>query len=257
VSSSPSVRVGCAPARLSITIRLVAPSLVLALLLVLAGIIGLSGMGRAVDSLESVYLDRAVPIQQLGEIESRLLANRLAIAVSLVTPEPDFIATRMAIVRRNIERITELWDAYMQTALTPEEAALAERFLRDRTAFVSELQRAGDALDAGDVEGARAIVTTRLRPMYEPVADDIARLNALQIRLAEEAFEDAVASYARVRTLMFAAAVAGLLLAAVFGYLLIHSVTRLLEQAMDFDGGPGEEGLSRQLEAASRRAQRD
>jgi len=244
------------PANLSIMIRLVALCLVLALLLVLVGIIGLSGMGRTVDSLESVYLDRAVPIQQLGEIESRLLANRLAIAVSLVTPEPEFIASRMADVSGNIERITEVWQAYMQTTLTPEEAALAEQFFSDRTVFVSELQRAADALSEGRIEQARKIVTTRLRPMYDPVGDGIARLIALQVRMANAAFDDAVASYTRIRSLAIAAVVGGFLLAALFSYLLIRSVTRSLEQAMDLDHGAGEGDLIHQFEAASRRVQR-
>ena len=84
---------------------------VLSLLLVGIGAIGLFGISQSNAALLSVYEHRTVPMGQVAEIEARLLRNRLAIAVSLVTPTPEVIAANTKEVESNIAEITRLWEA--------------------------------------------------------------------------------------------------------------------------------------------------
>jgi hypothetical protein len=77
---------------LKISTRLLILICAMSALLVVIGAIGLMGISRADDALESVYKDRTVPMGQISEIQRQLLRNRLAIAVALVTPTPEVIA---------------------------------------------------------------------------------------------------------------------------------------------------------------------
>jgi methyl-accepting chemotaxis protein-1 (serine sensor receptor) len=52
----------------------------MSLLLLIVGGIGLVGISRANDAVQSVYLDRTVPTGQIAEIQRLLLRNRLAVA---------------------------------------------------------------------------------------------------------------------------------------------------------------------------------
>ena len=69
------------------------------------GMIGLFGMSHAIDGLRTVYHDRAIPLSQVGYIESLLLQTRLALTSALVMPTPEIIRNKTAMVVKNIAEI--------------------------------------------------------------------------------------------------------------------------------------------------------
>src|SRR5215216_3920746 len=107
--------------RLKISTRLIVLIGIMSILLVAIGAIGLKGIAQSNDALLSVFEHRATPMGQIAEIQERLLRNRLAIAVTLVTPTPDDIARNTAEIEANIAQITKVWEAYLPTILTAEE----------------------------------------------------------------------------------------------------------------------------------------
>ena len=166
---------------LKISTRLTLLIGVMSLLLIGIGAIGLFGIARSNQALQSVYEDRTVPSGQIAEIQRQLLRNRLAIAVSLVTPTPEAIQIGAAEVEANIAAINKVWDAYMATTLTTDEARIAKEFAEDRSRFVQEgLRPAVAALRANDIEGAKLLVVERIRPLYGPVNEGIQAMLNLQ-----------------------------------------------------------------------------
>jgi methyl-accepting chemotaxis protein-1 (serine sensor receptor) len=123
---------------LKISTRLILLISLLSAMLIGVGAIGLLGIVQANESLRSIYEERLVPTTQISDIQKLLLRNRLAIAVSLVTPTPEVINPATAQVEANIAAIGKVWDAYMATALPPSEATLAKKFGEDRSRFVQE-----------------------------------------------------------------------------------------------------------------------
>src|SRR5687768_5533433 len=99
------------------------------------GMIGLFGMSSAIDGLKTVYHDRAVPLSQVGYIESLLLQNRLAVTSTLVMPTPEIIKTKTALVEKNIVEVTKTWESYITTQLTPVERKLAAKFSVDHRKY--------------------------------------------------------------------------------------------------------------------------
>ena len=97
----------------------------LGVLLVAVGGVGLVGLSRTGEALRSVYEDRTLPAGQIAEIERRLLLNRIAVNRAQLDAGADVAARTVAEVETNIAEISRVWDSYMATYLTPDEARLA------------------------------------------------------------------------------------------------------------------------------------
>ena len=218
---------------LSIKSRLIFIIAFLASLLVAIGALGLSGMSKSNEGLRTVYEDRTVALGQVDHIEALLLKNRLAIAVSQVTPTPEFIARQTEGIEKNIAEITKIWEAYTSTYLTPEEKKLADKFAEDRKRFVTEgLRPAIAALHANNLKEVERLVVEKIRPLYAPVSEGIDKLGELQLAEAKKEYEEAQQRYASTRNISIASIIIGLVLAAWIGFVLIRAIVRPLNEAV-------------------------
>ena len=216
-----------------ISTRLITLLGVLSLLLVAIGGMGLFGISASNDALRTVYEDRTVPMGQLAEIENLLLRNRLAVASSLITPSPHEITKNITEIEANKGVITKTWDLYTATHLTSEEATLAKAFAANRARFVQEgINPAVEALRANDMEDTKEIMREKIVPLFAPVREGIAALMKLQLDVAKQEYEAAIARYNTVRLVSIAAILAGVLFAFMVGLALIRGISRSLAQAM-------------------------
>ena len=110
--------------KLTIRSRLVLTLSLLVAFLLGVQVLGLVGMSSAIDGIKTIYQDRAIPLTQISEIETRLLHNRLAITSVLVMPDPATITTKTTLVEENNKIINRIWDKYLATYLTSEEKSL-------------------------------------------------------------------------------------------------------------------------------------
>ena len=218
---------------LSIKSRLIFVISLLSVLLIAIGAIGLVGMDRTNDGLKTVYEDRAVPMGQIADIQRMLARNRLDLALSLVTPTPEVIAKNTADIEANIVSIGKVWEAYMATTLTAEEAVLAKQFAEDRRKLVQEaLVVAIKALRANDITEATRIMVEVVRPLYMPVDKGIEALMKLQLDVAKLEYDTAVSRYATIRNISLAVVALGVLLAGLVGFFLIRAVIVPLNEAV-------------------------
>jgi methyl-accepting chemotaxis protein-1 (serine sensor receptor) len=191
--------------------------------------LGLLGMELTNRSLQSVYEDRTVPAGQLGEIEARILENRLAIASAIANPTPQVIAASTAAVDANIAAINETWAALMATRLTEEEKKLAETFVADRTRFVQEgLKPTVAALRANNIPEARRLVAEKIEPLHAPVKQSIKALIQLQYHEAKMAYTDAEYRYTVILVLSLAIFAVGMVTSGAYNYFLIRGLGRQL-----------------------------
>lgn len=219
---------------LKISTRLLALVGALSVLLVGIGALGLYGISRANEGLQKVYEHNAVPLGQIAEIQERLLANRLAIAVALVTPDPQTITQKTAEVEANVAAITGLWDRYMGIATDGKEHELARAFGADRTRFVQEgLKPAVAALRNGDVKEANRVVVDAVRPLYGPVDAGIKGLMKFQLDGAAHEYRTATTRYELIRNVSIASVALGVLAAALLGIFLIRTISRSLSHAVE------------------------
>ena len=214
---------------LKISTRLTILIGVLAALLLLIGGIGLNGIAHSNEALKSVYLDRTVPSEQLGVIQSNLLANQLAIADSIVTPVEVFVRANASAIEANNGVIATTWSAYMATTLTTEEAEQAKAFETHYDKFMMEgLRPVIAALRANDLILAQELIREKIRPLYVPVRNDVQALMHIQTKEAKAMYEQSVARYERIRLLAIVSISLGMLFAISFGVLLVRGIQKQL-----------------------------
>ncbi|OYU46551.1 MAG: methyl-accepting chemotaxis protein [Burkholderiales bacterium PBB4] len=214
---------------LKISTRLIILVSVLATILVAVGGIGLWGMRQSNAALKSVYEDRTIPAVQLGDIHAMQLGNQAAIAFAIAEQDATTTAEQIKVVETNIKEISELWNAYMATYLTPEEVALTKTFADARKKYVEEgLLPTIAALRSGDLEGAKKIEKEKMIPLYAPVLKGVTALEDLQVTEAKRLYENQTTHFAQVQSIAFGAILLGLAFAGAFGLMMVRSITRQL-----------------------------
>ena len=239
--------------KLKISTRLVILIGLLSVLLIAIGALGLSGIARSNDALKSVYEDRTLPVGQIAEITRLNLRNQLAIVNSVMDSEPEEIEKDTAEVEANIAAIAKVWEAYMATTLTPEEARIAKKLAEDRAKFVQDgLRPAVAALRASAMAKAHTLMVEKIRPLYLPVGAGLNALTKLQLDVAKQEYDEAAGRYARTRMLAIASIIVGVLAAALFGAALIRGISRSLGRAVDVSNRIAQGDLNQTIESKGR-----
>jgi methyl-accepting chemotaxis protein len=214
-------------ARLSVLIA------VLSALLVGIGAFGLYGISQSNEGARNIYEDHLRKTAMVGEIQTLLIRNRLAIAVALVTPVPDVIQSSSATVEANIAKITKTWETFTSMPLADTEAVLAKEFAANRKLFVQQgLLPTIAALRANDIKEANRLVVDKVRPLYTPVGAGIDALLKYQDEEAQREYSRTVAQYQSFRIWSIAAVLLGLIGAVLFGLYLVRGITRPLAIAV-------------------------
>jgi len=190
--------------RLSIAQRLWSISILSGALFFIAVVVGLQGMKAARDSLNTVYLDRAVPLRDLAEMSNIINENYGHVlrgfqhdpANPLNTLHDHPASVHTDAVRASKARLDELWNKYMATYLTDEEKRLADDFAQKRAAWVEKLMGGVAAIDSGQFGlEAMAVFLKAGREERKAALDALDALRDLQTRVAKEEFEAAEARY--------------------------------------------------------------
>ena len=201
-----------------------------AFLLAALGSLGLYAASRANESLQTVYDDRTVCLAQLGEVERRMLSNQLALHdASLPGASAEAVAAGVATVEDNIAAISKAWSDYTATKLTPREAELVKTFAQQRGDFAEKgLQPALKALKTGQREAAQRLIVEQVGPLFTAPARTLHQLVQLQIDVAKQENDDAVARYSTLRAVAIAAIVGGVVAGSLLGAAMARSIVRQL-----------------------------
>ncbi|QKO21379.1 methyl-accepting chemotaxis protein [Rhodoferax sp. BAB1] len=238
---------------LKISTRLIALIGILSVLLIVIGGIGLYGINSSNAGLKTVYEDRTVPMGQLGEMQEKLLENRLNAAFIVLNPTPQEIAAKDKEIADNTATINKIWDAYMATAMTADEARIAKKLAEERAQYnATGLTPFLNAVRSGDLEKARQLNQTTIRTEYNDVRKSIGELLELQLTEAKNEYEAGVARYKGILTLSVVAIVAGVTFAFIFGLMLVRGISRSLQNAVDVSEAVAQGDLTRRVDATGK-----
>jgi methyl-accepting chemotaxis protein len=214
---------------LSVKLKLSILVVIFSCLLIAIGGVGLYGMSESVHGLETVYKDRTVPLTELGHMQGFLLENQLSMAVAIISSKPEIIREEMDSVRKNIQGINDVWDKYMLTTHTHEEATLAEELKKNRGNLVKEgLKPTVEAFENNNLKEAKRIFFDKIQPLYIPVSKGIEDLIQLQVRVAKSEYNTAVSNFTTIRAISISSIVIGLVFGIFFSILIIRSLMQQL-----------------------------
>jgi methyl-accepting chemotaxis protein-1 (serine sensor receptor) len=178
---------------LSIKFRLVLLTVLLSLVAIVVGAVGLASQNATNAALGTVYNDRLVVLADLSKLLSLMQQNQNTLARAALAAGTD-PAPAVAEVEDRIGQVSALWAKYKATYLTEEEKVLAQTFIESRMAYVEQGLRPTLAVLRGhDMAAATALVEDRLNPLYLPAQKNMQALIRLQLDVAKDAYEAALA----------------------------------------------------------------
>ena len=232
---------------LTIKARLILVVGLMSLLAITLGMLGLNGMKKANEGLLTVYIDRTVPIGQMGEVKTKLVDNRRLILASLAYPEES--TKNVASIKQNLLDITKLWEGYLTHKSTDEEKKLYEKLLADRKRYLAEaINPMLEFLSTGNIDAARKLNIEMVRPLYVPVGTGIDALVQLQLDVAKKEYDAAQTRYEDSRFIAIAFLAAGLTLSIFIGFMLIRGISRSLSGMQKFANSLAEGDLTARID---------
>ena len=198
-------------------------------LLVGIGALGLQGLAASNASLKTVYEDRVIALGQLGEVSRLLQRNRIVLQDSLINRDANHVRQMVEEFDRNSDQITQTWQAYEATYLTPEESLLAKSFATAyRDLSTMGLKPLREACARGDMEQAVKVYNEQVVRLMRPAMDTLERLDQIQYDVSKTEYTTGVAYFEWIRAICISAIVGGLVVAIALGFFMIRSLYRQL-----------------------------
>lgn len=196
---------------------------------VLAVMVGLSIMKSNNESLEALYVDRIVPLQDLKNIADLYAVNIVDTNHKLRNGNINWAQAEKNIASAKQE-IDRLWRGYMATTLTPDEARLANQaqsLMQPANVAIDELER---MVKAKDMNGLTQFSVARLYPAIDPISAAITDLVNLQLEVAAQLNAQNQASYQRTLMVSLVVALLIFVFAVIFARLTLRAVTLPLNE---------------------------
>lgn len=150
--------------------------LLVAVMMIVGGVLGITGLNLSNSAIQSLYYQEMAPVQAIGRINFLMADNRAQLALALQHDPARESATRhdhptevhLTTLVRNKEEIDRLWTSYVERIADAAEKGLADQYWQARNRYVEEgLLKARQALQAGDYRQTELIVLNSVNPLYD------------------------------------------------------------------------------------------
>jgi methyl-accepting chemotaxis protein len=198
------------------------------------GVIGLVGIRKTNEGLETVYKDRVVPLKELKAIADDYAVFIIDAAnkanAGIFTAEETLKSINQA-----EKRIHENWTAYMATKLTTDEAALAkqaEQCYAPADAAVENFRKFLTG-KTGSLQGQVGAFDGPLYQHIDPISSKITELVDLQLRVADEVYLASHERFVFVLGLSITALIVGVTLGGGFGWVVAGTTSRAIQNVTE------------------------
>jgi methyl-accepting chemotaxis protein len=228
-------------ANLTIKARLIFTISLLSVLLVVVGLLGLFGMNTSSEGLRTVYEDRLIAVDRLGNLGTAQAENQRQLHLMLMhdprLPESKLHDHPQTLhldkMAGNTKKNNESWDAFLATDQTAEGKTLTDQFVEKREAYQAARSKVLELINAGNYLEANSTLVKEVGPAYEANLKAMHKVMELQTKIGKQEYEKAVKSNAMTRNAEAVAIVLGIALGATIGFLLIRAISQSLRSAGD------------------------
>lgn len=206
--------------------------LLLAMMAVLA-LTGLVAVTQTSDRVTTVYQDRAVPLQRLGELNQLLQRNHALVMDMLIDPGRANVERHAQEYAQNDQRMQAIWTDYQSRPHAPDEQRAADAFEQARAAYLDQgLDAAARAMAEGRYDDAQELYLLRVKPQEPAVQNALNALLAIKLAQANQEYEAAQALRRTVTVAMIATSAGALLLGMWLAWRITRSITGPVRQAV-------------------------
>jgi len=206
---------------------------IIILLLLIVGSLGLYGLNQSNASLQTVYIDRLIPANDLGDIRVFSLKNRVNLNRALVFHDnAEMVASALNSITKDTAESDRLWAKYLATYMTDEENRLIAKVKVAQQAYATNvMEPALTAIKAQNFPELERILKDQMPIFYPPLEKAFDDLNELQPDVAKEEFNAAQQRYNLVLMVTIALAIASLLIAIVGSWFLVRRIIDPISRA--------------------------
>jgi len=234
--------------------RLLALVVFMLMLLIAIGTLGIIGMQKTVAGTDIVYKKNVLPLKDLQAI-SDMYAINIVKSVQRIRDNPiEGDKSLWQEGRKNVDKallvIAEKWKAYTELEHTVREKKLIAETQplfdiasanNTQVGLEAPLNKLKDSLQEEDRQKLSDFFIDELNPTIEPIEQKLGELIALHIEEAKETYAHSESLFTTVSTIAFASIIIGVVLAIIFGYLIVNDIikplTKLAETVEQVAGG--------------------
>ena len=168
---------------------------------------GYYGMSSMTASMQSLYDDRVVPLQQLKTVAD-------SYAVSIVDTTQKLHAGKLSSddalesIDKATAAIKDKWSAYLSTKLTNDEGKIVATVKDDMLQSDRAVEQLRKILVARDTVALNNFVVNELYPAMDPTSEGISNLSEYQLTAAAQLREDGQDLFVKLTQLMLAVGIA-------------------------------------------------
>ena len=196
----------------------------LSVLLVLIGFVGLRSAKLSDDGLDTVYMDRVVPLKELKVIADMYAVNIVDTSHKVRNGNLKWDEGRKNVAEA-LEVIAKKWKEYLATTLVPEEKKLIEEAMPLMKTADVEMAKLTDILKREDSEALTAFTVSELYPAIDPISGKFSELVDVQLKVAKEEYDKCSSTYEQSKRINIALILLGVLLGNGFGIMVARSIT--------------------------------
>ncbi|MCK9989868.1 MAG: methyl-accepting chemotaxis protein [Rugosibacter sp.] len=204
--------------------------------------LGWYGLKSARDSLNTVYANRMIPLEQLDIVRGKLNANRAEILLAMQHNPADPSSAlhdhptsrHLETVAANAAEIDKQWQAYTATYLTEDEKKLVAAFAAKRDAWLARLTATRTALAADNF--SPQVATEFLAASQVEFPETIKALEAViqyQTQIGKEEANAAETRYQRINSVFFILLISGATIGTLLAITLMRRIKTGLALASD------------------------
>jgi HAMP domain. len=156
--------------------------------------LGLWGMSSNVQTVNSLYNDRVVPLRDLKQIADNYAVNVVDASHKLRNGNISWAEASKNIADAQ-KLIHDKWDAYLATTLVPEEQALVARI---KPLLVTADEKVGQLeaiLRQKDMPSLEQFTISQLYPAIDPISEQFAKLIDVQLTVADRDYHQMSSQY--------------------------------------------------------------
>lgn len=213
--------------RMKVSVRLATLAGSMIALILLIGVLGISGMHNSNQAMASVYNDRVVPLKDLKQIADMYAVNVVDTAHKVRNGNLDW---QQGLV--NVEQASQVihtrWDAYLATTLVEQEQTLVNQLkplLNEADKSVAVLK---NLLQSKDQAGLDVFVKGALYNSIDPVSERFSALVDVQLSVAEKFYQASTHEFENSRSVNLAIIAFAIVLSLLLGFLIGRSITKQL-----------------------------
>ncbi|MEN9595922.1 MAG: chemotaxis protein [Pseudomonadota bacterium] len=196
---------------------------IMSVLAISLSVMGLYGMKQANDGLQTVYLDRVVPLKDL-----KIIADMYAVNIVDTTHKVRNGNVSWQEAIKNVDDaekiIQEKWDGYLATVLVEQEEKLVAEIKPLFASIQPKINNLQAILNRNDHVAVTDFSINELYPAIDPISGKFSELIEVQLVVAKQEYEDAKSRYKVILIMSITALVSGLLMTIGLGLLIIRQI---------------------------------